>query len=98
MLLQSLLYPTKSDKGLTPGFFRRHTTSKIFFHGHFEMGSHFFVDFAIELFAAEEGENSVECLSEGITHRSLPSLCMARTRPMTPASRCQCAVSFTNCF
>jgi hypothetical protein len=54
MLLKGLLYSTKSNESLTPGLFRRHTATEIFFHRHFEMGSHLFVDFAIHLFAAEE--------------------------------------------
>src|SRR4051812_10019407 len=35
--LTRLLHPAESDKCLTPGFFRRQTTSDVFFHGHLEM-------------------------------------------------------------
>jgi hypothetical protein len=35
--LKGLLNSTKSDKGLTPGFFCRHTAAEVFFHGHLEM-------------------------------------------------------------
>src|SRR5215467_7511512 len=88
MPLKGLLHSTKSNESLTPGFFRRQTTAEIFFHCHFKMRGHLFADFMIQLFAAEERAELVEYLSEGITHSSPPSL-MARTRPMTPASRCQ---------
>src|SRR5215472_4104427 len=98
MLLKCLLHSSKLDKGLAPGFFRRHAAPEVFFHRHFQMGGNFFVDLVIESIIAEERADSVDCCSKGIPHGSTPSPCIARTRPMTPASRCQYAASFANCF
>jgi hypothetical protein len=48
------------------------------------------LDFAIDLIGAEDRPESVERLSKR-NHRAPPSPLMERTRPMTPASRCQYA-------
>ena len=37
MQLTRLLHSAESDKGLTPGFFRRQTAMDVFFHGHLEV-------------------------------------------------------------
>src|SRR5262249_48137145 len=87
--LTRLLDSAKSENGQPPGFLGRKTALNAFFNRHFQMCADLFVELLIELFFVEEIAETIGCLAKEISHLAPPSPSIARTRPMTPASRCQ---------